>query len=276
MIPWIIISVVLFVAGLFDIKYKEVPDLLSYIFIISGIGYAAINSVIDWSWSALLFSALGFFAMFALSLLLYYTGQWGGGDAKLLMGVGAWLGLQTPELLVFLGNLILVGGVYGLGWSFYLMIKHFKKFRKEYEKLLSMNRIWRVAGALTALAIALAAYLFITNLLFKITFVLVPLFLFLFTYVWLVTKAVEKACFYKWTKPDKLVEGDWVVKPVVLDGKTILKPAEFGITKKQIGFLLRHNKQIRVLIKEGIPFVPSFFLAALITLIFDNWYMTLF
>ena len=77
----------------------------------------------------------------------------------------------------------------------------------------------------------------------------------------------------KYVTPDKLTEGDWIAKEVKVNGKYITGPKDLGIEKKQIRKLVslyKKKKVKKILIKEGIPFVPSFFIAYLVTLMFGN------
>ncbi len=278
MIHWIFVLAALFIASISDIKSKEVPDFLSYMFIISGLAFGAFMSLDSFSYTPFLYSILGFFATFLFSMALYYTGQWGGGDAKLFMGMGAWLGLpltQIPEIVIFLGNLMLVGGAYGLLWSLYLLIRHFKKFSIEYKKLIKTHIKLRIVGAILAVTLSIFLFFFLQDLLYKLVFSIMPLFLFLFSYVWVGAKAVELACFYKMLPVSKLVEGDWIVKPIKINNKEIVKPKDIGATKEQIRLLKKHEVK-SVLVKEGIPFVPPFFIAAIVTIIFKNWFMAFF
>ena len=77
----------------------------------------------------------------------------------------------------------------------------------------------------------------------------------------------------KYVKPQQLTEGDWIAKDIKIDGKYITGPKDLGIEKKKINKLIAlYNKRKvkKILIKEGIPFVPSFFVAYVITLIYGN------
>ena len=92
-------------------------------------------------------------------------------------------------------------------------------------------------------------------------------------YIWIAIKAVENACMLKYVKPQQLTEGDWIAKDIKIDGKYITGPKDLGIEKKKINKLIAlYNKRKvkKILIKEGIPFVPSFFVAYVITLIYGN------
>jgi Flp pilus assembly protein protease CpaA len=280
MSTWIFVSAALLIASVFDIRTKEVPDFLSYSFIILGLVNGAFGSIILFSYKPFLFSALGFLAMLALSLLLFYTGQWGGGDSKLLMGVGAWLGLSWetgfPIIASFLVNMVLVGGAYGLIWALYLILKNFQSFRKEFVALLRASRRVRYMIGGAAILISALSYFLLDELFLRITLTIAPLMLFLCTYLWVAAKAVEKSCFYKWVEPRQLTEGDWIVEPIKYRGKIVVKPADFGVTKEQMAMLAKLEKEgkvRKVLIKEGIPFVPSIFIAGLVTLAFSNWFL---
>ena len=77
----------------------------------------------------------------------------------------------------------------------------------------------------------------------------------------------------KYVLPKQLTEGDWIVKEIKIGGKYITGPKDLGIEKKQINKLIslyKKKKVNKILIKEGIPFVPSFFIAYVVTLIFGN------
>ena len=77
----------------------------------------------------------------------------------------------------------------------------------------------------------------------------------------------------KYVITKELKEGEWIEKEVKINGKYITGPKDLGIAKKKIRLLMNLYKQKKVkkiLIKEGIPFVPSFFIAYIVTLIFGN------
>ena len=69
-------------------------------------------------------------------------------------------------------------------------------------------------------------------------------------------------------KPSKLQEGDWILEDIKTD-KLIYSKKSLGVSKEQIELIKKHNIK-DVLIKKGIPFVPSFLLGAILTYIFGN------
>src|SRR3989338_1827332 len=140
----ILTSIALIIASVFDIKTREVPDLLNYSLIFVGIGLRAAYSAVTFDWSFLLAGLAGLGVFFALALILFYAGQWGGGDSKLLMGMGAMFGIDIKLnvfsdsfnalntvadsfIITFFVNILAVGAVYGLIWSIVLAIRNRKK-----------------------------------------------------------------------------------------------------------------------------------------------------
>ena len=107
-----VVFVGLLVGTFTDIKTREVPDWVNFGLIFSGIGLRLLFSVFSFDWSFLIDGVFGLGVMVLFGYLMFYTGQWGGGDSKLLMGLGALLGLQfsiNSLLVVFLINVLLVG-----------------------------------------------------------------------------------------------------------------------------------------------------------------------
>lgn len=195
------------------------------------------------------------------------------------MGIGALLGLNyktgsLPISIVFLISTLVIGAFYGMAWTMYLALRKKEEFMKELRHLLSQKNIRRAKIAmLIAAVLAFAANFLPINALYKMMIVGITLAFYLTFYVWLFTKAVEKACMQKYVNPGQLTEGDWIVDDVVVGGKRICGPKDLGIEKKQIALLVKYYKAgkiKKVLIKEGIPFVPSFLVGFLAALVFGN------
>ena len=80
-------------------------------------------------------------------------------------------------------------------------------------------------------------------------------------------------------RPEDLTEGDWIAKDIMVDGEKVCGPRDLGIDEEGIAKLieLKHKKKIsKVLIKEGIPFVPSFLAAFALTVGFGAWFLFMF
>ena len=274
----IILTSMLIISTITDLKTREVPDWISFSLIVIALSLRLIYSLISKQWGFFITGLIGFGVFFILANALYYTKQWGGGDSKLLMGLGA--GLATyPEFLlkyfspnlefnilgIFLINLLLAGSINGIIWSFILGIRNKEKFKQEFKKIVKSKKM--ISGLITSLLITTA--LTIILLIYKIPLILtfIPLLVTsIFVIVIISIKAIEKSCMYKIISPNQLSEGDWIVDKSIRKKYNI---SELGIENYQI-IKVKEDKLKKILIKEGIPFIPSFFIAFLITLIFGN------
>jgi len=272
----------LIIGTITDLKTREVPDWLNYGLIFIGLGLNLIFSLVYWNYWFIVNSVVGFLIFLIIALIMFYAGQWGGGDSKMLMGLGALIGFDVrftnfPFMIGFFINILLVGAVYGLLWSLVLMLRNWKGFSKEFRKTSRNTKILIVKKGVFAFALLMIVLFFfnIDNLLGYMFLALLLMGLSTF-YLWIFVKAIEKVCMVKYVSPDKLTEGDWIVKDVKYKGKYICGPKDLGIEKKQIRELrklFKLGKIKRVLIKEGIPFVPSFLIAYVLSLIFGNVFL---
>ena len=77
----------------------------------------------------------------------------------------------------------------------------------------------------------------------------------------------------QWVAPSRLTEGDWIAKDVMVGRKRITGPKDLGVTRAQIRLLKklhREGKVKKVLLKVGIPFMPAFLIAFIMTLLWGN------
>ncbi|MBU0758436.1 MAG: A24 family peptidase [Nanoarchaeota archaeon] len=272
------------VASIMDLITREVADWLNFSLIASGIGINLILSIYFLDKNYILNSVFGLIFSVAIGYLMFYTGQWGGGDSKMIMGLGALIGLSLSwdaMLLKFYANILFAGAFYGLFWVFVLAFVHWKKIIKEVAKIYrgKMFRIIRVAlGSMIILflVVILLTPVYIINSEMKIAFYVLLATLFMMQHMWAFVKAIEKSAMIKLTPIGLLTEGDWIVKDVVIDGKRICGPKDLGIEKQQIDELVKlknEGKIKKILVKNGIPFIPSFLLAFIYTIIFKNIFL---
>lgn len=254
-----------------DFKTREVPDWLNFSIIGAGLGIHMVDSAVNWMWQPVVQGLLGFAVFFLLSWLMYRTGQWGGGDAKMMMGLGALLGLTfalDTFMLGFVINMLLVGAVYGLIWFAYLSVRHRSSFSKEFVQQLEKHAGRRKVLLAGVLALLIAAILSQDSML-KLLFFTILVAAVTTAYLWIFAKAIERSCLHKKIDVERLTEGDWILKDVIIDKKRVCGPKDLGITRKQIKRLISYKRAGRIkkiLVKEGIPFVPSFLLAFLLTM----------
>ena len=154
----------LLIGSLSDLRTREVPDWISYGLIFAAFGIRIIFSL-QLGLYVLLSGIFGFLICLALAFLFYYSGQWGGGDSKLLMGMGAVIGITFPfdatsfNLLWFFLALLFLGAIYGLLWMIILGIVKHKIFFKNFKSyLLRRKKLHFVLIAVTFIFVILTFF----------------------------------------------------------------------------------------------------------------------
>jgi Flp pilus assembly protein protease CpaA len=247
-------------ASVTDIKKREVPNWLSFSLIAFVLVYRALFSVINYDIMFFVYGLIGLGLFVALGYLFYYGRVFAGGDAKLLMPLGAVLPFSNnlSGNLTILGAFVLLmlvcGSLWGILFSIFQALRNGKKFAAEFKKQMAKNKKFFYLSWIMALFSLVL--LFFDSIFFMLTLI-VLIFPLLFVYA----KSVEESCMIKEISTKKLVEGDWLYNSVKIGGKTI-KPDWEGLSSKEVKFLRRYNK--KVLVKDGIPFVPGFFFAFII------------
>ena len=293
LILWGIALIALIIGTITDIKYREVPDWINYCLIFSGIGIRIIYSLILFSIFPFLSGIAGLAVCAAIAYAMFYAGQWGGGDAKMLMGLGALIGLPVsfifpyvsfspfPLIILFLINVLLIGAIYGIIYSIVLAFINRKDFLNNFKKRLfdkKMILIQKILMISSVLLIIVCLIFLRDTTLLKLLLMLLIL-TYLSFYLLIFTKAVELSAMFKLVNPEKLTEGDWIAKDYIISGKKICGPKDLGISKKQIKQLIAFKKKgkiDKIKIKQGIPFVPSFLLAFILSLSFGAWWISIF
>lgn len=263
----------LLIASYADIKTREIPDWLNYGLIFAALGIRAIF-VVNLGWAVFLSGLLGLGAFFILGYAFYHSRQWGGGDSKLLMGLGTVIGISYPfameswNLLWFLTTMLLIGALYGLLWMIIIAINkmnivlpYLKKKLQEYAK------VQIGLGIMSIVFLALAFwYSFVWPLIF------LPLGCF---YLIMFVRTVEKTCFIKPIPIEKVTEGDWLAEEVSVHGKMVMEPKtlEKG-DLHTLQTLKQEGKLKTVIIKEGLPFAPSFLMGYVVIVLKPDWIMT--
>lgn len=283
-IVFIICLIALIIGSYTDIKTREVPDWINYGLIFTGVGISLIFSIIKNDFYILFSSIIGLTLMFGIACLMFYTGQWGGGDSKMLMALGALIGIpirfsvqetlylwmqEMPFLFSFLLYAFVIGGIYGFLWSSALAVKKRKEFFADIKMRLSERSVFKIKIILLCLVILSFMVLFIAdNLQIKILVFSITLTFIILYYLYFFVKSVESVCMIKMVAPERLTEGDWINKEIKVAGKYIAGPKDLGVSKQQIAKLIalkKRNKITLVEVKEGVPFVPSFLIAFLLS-----------
>ena len=124
------VTVVLIVAAVIDGAILKVPNWLTFPFIACG----WLHCTIQGGATGFAFSLLGTFVGMMLLLVLRNVGGMGGGDVKLLAGVGAWLG--TVVTLYAFAATAIVGGIMAviMIWRSGNWMKHYAMARQILEE----------------------------------------------------------------------------------------------------------------------------------------------
>jgi len=251
-----------------DIKKREVANWLSFSLIAIALAIRAFAAILTQKPSYFLYGLAGLAAFFALGNVLYHIRIFAGGDAKLLIALGAVFAttpsfvnltsMRIPFLLLFFLNILLFGSAYGIFYSIFLAIKNKKSFITEVKRLnVETKKLRFLFLAFVSLLLVMLLVTKLYNILFLLAIVLI------FPYLYIFVKAVENSCMIKLVSPKQLTEGDWLAEPVKI-GKRTIKPKTEGLTVQNIAIIRKARK--KVLVKQGMPFVPVFLIAAMASL----------
>ncbi len=281
----IIALIALAIASYTDIKTLEVPDWLSYSLIAIGLIGNLLFSIYYSDSIYIIRSLLGLVISVILGLIMFYTGQWGGGDSKVLFGIGAIIGINYPFTIDFLFtdfffkfiiNMLFAGAVYGIIWITVMAVKNRKFLFKTLKKSFQDNKFKRIrliTGLISIIFLASIYFLPFLDSKSKIISSILVIILYFMNYLFVFVRAVEKVSMIKMIDPEKLTEGDWIVDEIKINGKYIAGPKDLGIEKSKIQELIKYKKQgkiKKVKVKYGIPFVPSFLISMIYTTISDS------
>ena len=252
-----------------DLKTREIANWLSFSLIAFALGFRFFYSLFssgDFSFFYQGLIGLGIF--FVLGNMLYYGKMFAGGDAKLLIALGTVLPVSASFydnlefFFLFMVIFLFTGAFYSIMVSIKLCFNNYEKFKKEFQKQL---RVYRKIIIMVVLLDALLLIVFFNN--YSPLLLFLAILIFISPYLVVYAKAVDETSMIKNIVTEKLREGDWLYQDVKINGKTI-KDKWDGLKKEEISLL--RKKYRKVLIREGVPFTPVFFLSFLIFLYL--WY----
>ncbi|MFT4310982.1 MAG: hypothetical protein ACMXYC_05115, partial [Candidatus Woesearchaeota archaeon] len=224
-----------------------------------------IDSIVRQDAMIIAWSAAGFAVAWIFGMTMYYVGQWGGGDAKMMWGLGIIFGLYGSYIpLLFLGLFIVTslicGAVLALGYAIYKAIEQKKIFATHFKQMYHSTArykylAWAVSGVL------LGYSWWIQDIMVAI----LALLLFCLYYLYIFLHVVQYYCMIEVKHANDLVPGDWLMHQVRIDKHTHIPIRNTGMTPADITLLQEHKK--KVTLKVGMPFVPAFFIAFILLLI---------
>ncbi len=252
-------TVWLIFASIQDLRYREVANWLNFSLIIFALGFRFFYSLFIENFAFFYQGLIGLAIFFAIGNLLYYGRMFAGGDAKLMIALGVILPISdslavNAQIFVsFFFFFLFIGGIYGLGWSFYLPLKNIKSYKKHFRIIFAKSKRINISVMLLGMAIMVSGF-------YNSIFFFLGLFIFFLPYFYLHAKTVDESCLIKKVNSKNLVEGDWLYADLKV-GKKIFKANWHGLTHKQIKEIQKKHKSINV--RQGIPFVPVFLISFL-------------
>jgi len=269
--------VFLLAASWFDLRTGEIPDKITLGLTAVMIVFAGFVSLLESNISFIFFAVLVGLFYFILAYILYYLGEWGGGDVKLIAGVGCSLGLLKvagylnegllPYYADYLVNIALVSSPYVLVYTLVLgLLKPsvFTVFRQTLK-----SRVVQLLLFVSALPFVSAYFIGLNSLAFL--YLMIPFFVLLSVYL----KVVEKEALQKTVGVDELEEEDVVAEDLFVDGVKLASSRDIsGLTGVDIDKIRaladegRIPKSLRI--KWGVRFAPIFFFAYVLSVFYGN------
>lgn len=261
-------------AAVWDLKTTEIPDEIPYAMIALALIFYAIQSLLQWNYWPVLNSLIFGLGFLGFGFLMYYAGQWGGGDAKVLSAIGflipeaprGFLKLFFPFPFSYLINVFLVGAAYMLIYAFVLALINKRIMIKFFKDMKASSRILLIGSIFLFFCFVFFNWLLMNyfQMRFDLVFILknsfYPLIATLALFIiWKFAKSVEEVGFKKRIPVSELKVGD------VLERSKLWE----GITEKKLKKIKKSGKKF-VAIKEGIRFGGVFPLALLFTLYFGD------
>jgi Flp pilus assembly protein protease CpaA len=251
-----------------DLKKREIANWLNFSLIIFALVFRFFYSFFGGEGFSFFYQGLiGFGAFFIIGNFLYYSRVFAGGDAKLMIALGAIIPFSENLLvnvnlaLIFLFLFLIVGAFYGMFLGGILLIRNKRKFAREFSRQFKSNKKLIYISIILGIVFLVLAF-------FESIFLYLAILIFITPYLYLSAKSIDESCMVKRINPNNLTEGDWLYDDINL-GKRNIKAKWGGLDKDEIVLLRKRGKD--VLIREGIPFSPVFLITYLVW-VFNFWF----
>lgn len=253
------------VSGLQDLRRREVDNWLNLFLLVSGFVFVFYKAIFERDVSIVFQAGFALVIMFSVMNVFYYGKVFAGGDAKLLVAmtvffIGVNFNVTLINMGIFLFFLMFSGSVYGLVYSFVLYYKNKEKVNKEIRK--GFDNLWVRYAIIIGVVLFALSYIEWFFLMFSVFFLVFPV-------LYVFAKGLENVSMVKEISGKELREGDWLVDDIKIKGKIISADWD-GLSLEDIELL---KKKKKVKIKEGLPFVPAFFIAFLIYVFLKDWFL---
>jgi len=242
------------IASYQDFKKREVDNWINYFLFISGAIFIIFKSVINYDFSLFLSGVACFVACFVAGNLFYYGRVFAGGDAKLLIAmfsifVSVGIISSLVNVGLFIVFLLVAGSIYGLCYSLFFYFRDFFKINKQIKK--EFRNKYLKYGLISGIFLLILTFA-------NFAFLFLGIFIILVCILFAFSKSIEKISMIKEINSRDLREGDWLAESIRVKGKKFDYRWE-GLSKIDLKLLRKLKRKIKI--KDGIAFVPSFFIA---------------
>lgn len=252
--------------GLYDLKTSNVPDSVCVLMIASAILLHSFYGLSTGDFSNLINSFLFGGLFLAFGLLMYFTGQWGGGDGELLVAIGflvpTFSSVSTffPFAISFFINTFFIGAIYSIGYSLFLAYRN-PKIGKNFFNNIGNSRM----SIFLLLIICVSISFLLTS-----QFILAVLSFFIFVLIVFqrFSKIIEESFYRKIPSRDLKVD-DMLGEDI--PSLRLYKKRIKGLTENQIKKIRRIKRY--VIIREGIRYGIVFPLSLLFTYFFADFFL---
>ncbi|NIM46973.1 MAG: hypothetical protein GTN40_02320 [Candidatus Aenigmarchaeota archaeon] len=257
-----------FAAGLYDLKTTNVPDKVCVTMIILGLILHILTGIFTKDFTYFINSLLYGGLFLGLGLIMYYFGQWGGGDGELLVAIGVLLPNLSlvdtffPFALSFFINSFFIGAFWSVIFSLYYVYKNQKLSKKFFN---SFKDPITFSVALIPLILSILSLNF--SSLFSLLFLLIFILFIFYKY----SKIIEQG-FYKRIPVSQLKVDDMIGENI--PSLKLYKKYIKGLTKEQVRKIKKTRKYIKI--REGVRYGIVFPLALLFTLFFGDFFLFFF
>ncbi|MEM2918723.1 MAG: prepilin peptidase [Candidatus Altiarchaeota archaeon] len=276
----ILISLIFLIfASYFDLRTGEIPEKVSRSYIFTIFFLAFIYSIFTLDYKPIFYSFIMGFIYFLFGYLTYHFGQWGGGDVKILSGIGISLGFlyslnfkfQNSSTLPYYISYFVDMGVVMIPYLFiygiFLGIKDRRVF-KEFTKILR-NKKLIFAFAFSFLPFFIALYFNLSKI--SLLYLSLPFFLLLSIYM----KVIEDVALTEVILVEHLREGDVIADEIFIGGKKISPRDINGLEQEDVEKIKKLSAEGKfpreIKIKHGIKSVPILTLAFLFLVLYGNF-----
>jgi Flp pilus assembly protein protease CpaA len=212
---WILFAVIQ------DLRKREIANWLNFSLIIFALTFRFFYSLFNGQEYNFFYQGLiGFGIFFILGNLLYYGKVFAGGDAKLMIALGAVLPFSESLLsnlnvsLIFFTLFLISGAIYGVAFSLVLALRNKKRFMKEFSKeFKEKKKLFYI--------FLIGSIIFIALSFFELVFLYLAILLFISPYVYVAAKAIDESCMIKKVNTKDLTEGDWLYNDIKVKKETI-------------------------------------------------------